>query len=60
MANMASAGVQENFGQVLVDFSTNGAFPEEESVSAAYMESSILPEALVVLSNAKSELEVLS
>jgi centromere/kinetochore protein ZW10 len=50
--------LEGHLGQVLVDFSRDGTFPEEESVSAAYMEGSVLPEALAVLSNAKSELEV--
>ncbi|KAH7408986.1 centromere/kinetochore protein-like protein zw10 [Cadophora sp. MPI-SDFR-AT-0126] len=46
-----------DLGQVLVDFSTNGAFPEEEAVSAAYVDSPMVSAALAVLQNAKAELE---
>jgi centromere/kinetochore protein ZW10 len=42
----------------LIDFSTNGAFPEEEAVSAAYAEPSALPSALVAVRDAKAALEV--
>ncbi len=55
---MASSDIQAQLGQALVDFSTNGAFPQEEAVSAAYVEDSALPAALVALDNAKSGLEV--
>ncbi|TVY34374.1 Centromere/kinetochore protein-like protein [Lachnellula occidentalis] len=51
---MASTGV---LGSILVDFSTKGSFPEEESISAARVEESALPGALVALRAAKSELE---
>lgn len=57
---MSSPEVQDQLGQVLIDFSTNGRFPEEEKVSSAFAESSILPSALDALSTAKSELEVIS
>jgi len=57
---MASAKVHDQLGQVLIDFSTNGAFPEEESVSAAYASKPLLAPALAALSAAKSELEVSS
>ena len=55
---MASSDIQAQLGQTLVDFSANGAFPEEEAVSAAYVEDSALPVALVALGNAKAGLEV--
>ena len=54
---MASTGV---LGSILVDFSTKGTFPEEESVSAAPVEESALPGALAALNTAKIELEVSS
>jgi hypothetical protein len=57
-ATMASADVQGQLGQVLINFSTNGAFPEEESVSAAYVQKPFLAPALEALSAARSELEV--
>jgi hypothetical protein len=55
---MASAEVQDQLGQVLINFTTNGAFPEEESVSAAYVQKPYLAPALEALSAARSELEV--
>lgn len=55
---MASANVQDQLGQVLIDFSTNGAFPEEESVSAAYVQKPYLAPALAALGAARAELEV--
>ncbi|TVY88933.1 Centromere/kinetochore protein-like protein [Lachnellula willkommii] len=51
---MASPGV---LGSILIDFSTKGSFPGEESVSAARVEESALPGALVALNAAKTELE---
>ncbi|TVY41445.1 hypothetical protein LSUB1_G002283 [Lachnellula subtilissima] len=51
---MASTKV---LGSILVDFSTKGSFPEEESVSAARVEESALPGALAALNTAKTELE---
>jgi hypothetical protein len=56
-SKMASAAVEDQLGQVLIDFSTNGAFPEEESVSAAYVQQPCLAPALAALSTARSELE---
>lgn len=53
-----SSFTEADLGQVLVDFSTNGAFPEEEAVSAAYVNSPMVSAALVVLQDAKSALEV--
>jgi centromere/kinetochore protein ZW10 len=55
---MASSKPQSQLGRVLIDFSTNGAFPEEEAVSAAYAEPSALPSALVAVRDAKVALEV--
>jgi centromere/kinetochore protein ZW10 len=55
---MASSKPQSQLGQVLIDFSTNGAFPEEEAVSAAYAEPSALPSALIAVRDAKVALEV--
>ncbi|KAG4438487.1 hypothetical protein IFR05_006010 [Cadophora sp. M221] len=52
-----SSSTEADLGQVLVDFSTNGAFPEEEAVSAAYVNSPMVSAALVVLQDAKSALE---
>lgn len=53
-----SSSAQADLGQVLVDFSMNGAFPEEEAVSAAHVNSPMVSAALAVLQNAKSALEV--
>lgn len=47
-----------DLAQVLVDFSTKGAFPEDEAVSAAYIDNAVLPAALSILQSAKEELEV--
>jgi centromere/kinetochore protein ZW10 len=55
---MASPKPRSQLGQVLIDFSTNGTFPEEEAVSAAYAEPSALPSALVAVRDAKAALEV--
>jgi hypothetical protein len=55
---MASSKPQSQLGQVLINFSINGAFPEEEAVSAAYAEPSALPAALVAVRDAKVALEV--
>ena len=57
VTNMASTGV---LGTTLINFSTDGSFPEEESVSAARVEESALPGALVALNAAKTALEVSS
>jgi centromere/kinetochore protein ZW10 len=57
---MASPNVQGQLGQVLIDFSTDGRFPEEEAISSAYAETSVIPSALEALSFARSDLEVLS
>jgi centromere/kinetochore protein ZW10 len=54
---MSTSNAPEELGQVLVDFSTNGTFPENESISAAHVDNSILPAALAALQNAKEELE---
>jgi centromere/kinetochore protein ZW10 len=55
---MSSLDIQARIGPALVDYAGNGTFPEEESVAAAHIEDSTLPEALNVLNNAKAELEV--
>lgn len=57
---MASADGQNQLGQVLIDFSTNGTFPEEESISAAYVQRPYLAPALAALGAAREELEVRS
>lgn len=44
-------------GQVLVNFSELGAYPDDESTSAALVEDSVLLGALEILQNAKDELE---
>jgi centromere/kinetochore protein ZW10 len=56
---MSTIPLDNQIGKALVDFSTNGAFPEEEAVSAAYVTSSLLPTVLGALTDAKIELEVL-
>jgi protein transport protein DSL1/ZW10 len=55
---MSSSDIQARLGQTLIDFSSNGIFPEEEAVSAATLDDSALPAALVALNDAKAELEV--
>lgn len=55
---MSSPNVQDPLGQVLVDFSVKGAFPAEEALSAAYVDSSTVSAALAALDLAKAELEV--
>ncbi|CZR67503.1 uncharacterized protein PAC_17402 [Phialocephala subalpina] len=54
---MALAKYDNQIAQALVDFSTSGAFPEEEHISAAYVNSELLPIALGALNTAKAELE---
>lgn len=55
--NMSSADIQARIGPVLVNYAENGTFPGEESVAAAHIEDTILPDALDVLNMAKTELE---
>lgn len=55
---MSSADIQARIGPVLVNYAENGTFPGEESVAAAHIEDTILPDALDVLNMAKTELEV--
>ncbi|KAF8850831.1 hypothetical protein BDZ45DRAFT_184064 [Acephala macrosclerotiorum] len=54
---MGLAKFDNQIAQSLVDFSTSGAFPEEEAISAAYITSELLPTVLGALNTAKSELE---
>ncbi|RFU26758.1 hypothetical protein B7463_g9583, partial [Scytalidium lignicola] len=54
---MASVETQNQLGRTLIEFSRNGAFPEEEAVSAAFIEGSALPGALEALNSAKADLE---
>jgi hypothetical protein len=54
---MSSPDLEEQLGPTLIDFATNGAFPEE-AVSAGYVHDSTLPEALIALNDAKTALEV--
>ena len=55
---MSSADIQARIGPALVDYSGSGAFPDDELVAAAHIEDTILPDALNLLNNAKTELEV--
>lgn len=55
---MASSQTPADLGQVLVDFTVNGIFPESESVSSAPITPAALNAALKVLNDAKVELEV--
>lgn len=57
---MATTNAGARVGPTLVDFATNGQFPEEEAVSAASVDSTGLPAALEVLNEAKLALEVSS
>ncbi|PBP25192.1 centromere kinetochore protein [Diplocarpon rosae] len=43
---MPSLSVQDRLGQVLVEFSTDGTFPEEETVAAAHLDSATVSAAL--------------
>ncbi|CAL3964411.1 unnamed protein product, partial [Diplocarpon coronariae] len=54
---MASSNAQDRLGKVLVDFSTDGTFPEEEDVAAARVDSATVSAAMVALGIAKAELE---
>ncbi|KAH6673050.1 centromere/kinetochore protein-like protein zw10 [Halenospora varia] len=54
---MATTNAGARVGPTLVDFATNGQFPEEEAVSAASVDSTGLPTALEVLNEAKLALE---
>lgn len=56
---MSSSEIQARLARTLVDFSSQGIFPEEEAISSTIVEASALPAALVALNNAKAELEVL-
>ena len=55
---MSSFNDQDQLGQALVDFSTNGLFPEEEAVSATHVNSSTVSAALAALNAARADLEV--
>lgn len=55
---MTPSNAQDQLGKALIDFSTDGKFPEDESVPAAILEGSALSEALRLLNNAKAALEV--
>jgi centromere/kinetochore protein ZW10 len=55
---MASVNTEALLGDTLIQFSTDGWFPEQEATSAAYVENSALPVALQALTNAQTELEV--
>lgn len=55
---MSSQDVGLQIGPVLVDYSSNGIFPEDESVAAAHIEDALLPDALNVLNDSKAALEV--
>ncbi|EKD13112.1 centromere kinetochore protein [Drepanopeziza brunnea f. sp. 'multigermtubi' MB_m1] len=54
---MSYPNVQDQLGQVLIDFSIHGTFPEEDAVSSAYVDSSTVSAALETLNRAKAELE---
>lgn len=56
---MSSSNIEEQLGPALINFATNGSFPEE-AVSAAYVQDSALPAALIALDGAKIALEVCS
>jgi hypothetical protein len=55
---MSSSKIQARVGQALVDFAIKSEYPDEEAVIAADVESSALPVALGLLSNARTSLEV--
>jgi centromere/kinetochore protein ZW10 len=55
---MTSSDIEALLGDTLIQFSTDGRFPEEEATSAAYIENSALPGALKALTDAQTELEV--
>lgn len=57
---MSTPEIQALLGETLINFSSNGAYPEEDAVSASYVEDGALPAALKELSNAKLSLEVCS
>jgi centromere/kinetochore protein ZW10 len=55
---MVSEDIQARIGPAIVDYSENGAFPEEETLAAASVGDSVLPAALKALNDAKLDLEV--
>lgn len=54
---MGDNNTSSAIGQALVEFTVNGAFPEEDA-SALKLSSQALPEAIHALSEARSKLEV--
>ena len=56
---MSSQDSQDRLAQTLVDFSSRGIFPEEESLSAARVDAFDLPVTLHALDGAKVDLEVI-
>ena len=55
---MPSPEIQARIGLAIVEYSSNGTFPDEESVAAAHIEDAVLLKALSLLNTAKSDLEV--
>lgn len=49
---------QDALGRIIVGFSRDGMFPEEDEVSAMHVQSSALPAAINALAAAKTDLEV--
>lgn len=56
---MAKQAIQARVGLALVEFASNGAFPNEEDISAAPADAPALSAAREALEAAQTELEVL-
>ncbi|CAG8957033.1 hypothetical protein HYFRA_00012514 [Hymenoscyphus fraxineus] len=54
---MATPSIEARLTDSLIQFSANRQFPDEEEVSAAYVQSSVLPGALEALEEARKALE---
>jgi hypothetical protein len=55
---MSSSSSPLDLGQVLKDFSGHGAYPEDETISAARVDDLVISAAVEILQNAKEDLEV--
>lgn len=57
---MSAVQTQDALAKTVIGFSRDGVFPEEDEVSAMYVQSSALPATLEALAGAKEDLEVRS
>lgn len=57
---MANNQIEARVSQALVEFASHGVFPNEEDISAAIANGSVISAARIALENAKTTLEVLN